>query len=239
MSLWRLSKLAQLLVVSGLLASLVLVGLAVSTMSSSPAAPQEAGPSPQMSPASRGKPVIAPEVVARIRSDQIPRHLVPQAAQIFTSPALDAVVEGTVTAVDYRYVDGIFPATRMTVRVDRSQGDVPRQVTVWESGGLIPVDQVPAEDRQKMGVSERELTSRAVIDFQGSGKAAHPATGERYLFFLWRNPNGGEMAESYYELGDSFGRFAPDSQGNYQRVGVERGVDRWLSGSRVDAQLSK
>lgn len=178
-------------------------------------------------------------VVKSVSSDPIVRHLVLKTADLFASPALDLVVEGTVTAIDYRYVDGLYASTKMTVAVARQRGGVAKEVVVWEAGGYVPVSDFSASDRAKMLSSEKELSGDEVVDYKPYGDATHPEVGDSVLLFLWENPNRGEMEGTYYELGDSFGRFARDTNGDYVRAASEEGVERVLSAENVDSYMSR
>lgn len=140
---------------------------------------------------------------------------------LFTDRSVDLIVKGTVTDIEYRYADGAVALTGLTVAVENARGDSTSEITTWESGGLIPVSDIPDQKREKM-LEGKDVSADSVIDFRPSGGAERAKVGDRVVLFL-RAIKVGPTAGDYYTIGDTLGRFALNGSGDYVRAGAVDG----------------
>lgn len=165
----------------------------------------------------------------------------PTVSALAGSPLVDAVVEGKIEAVDYIMAGGRLPMTRLTVSVSRARGVSDATVTVWESGGLIKVSDLPERSRQKaLGSESSAPPADAVVDFRPDHGATRAAVGDAVVLFLHKEPSTtGPQAGGYLLVAGTLGRFTFDSESQqYVRSGDEQGWERSLAPNFVDRELT-
>jgi hypothetical protein len=152
--------------------------------------------------------IAAGTVVGTVSHDPSLKDPYAQVGELLQAPSVDAVITGTVTAVEYRDIDSI-AYTALTVKVDKVlSGEVADTITVWETGGYVSASVVDAQNADKF--PDIDLPDRAVsdyVDFQFMG-ADHPTPGDRLLLPLLAAPGfSGADGLAYFPVGDVTGRF--------------------------------
>lgn len=158
-------------------------------------------------------------VFMSVQSEGTLRQIYPTLADMVNSAAVPTIVDGTITAVDFVAVEGS-AHTVMTVAVATVyRGQAGKSITVWESGGFLPMSAIAAQFEAKTGHSMTAAEKAGYVDERFEG-AAHPQVGDQVALFLIDNPNTA-AADTYDEAGGVFGRLTLSSQAaTYSRAGT-------------------
>ena len=148
------------------------------------------------------------------------------------------MIEGTVRSVSYTMLGDAIPSTIMEVAVIRSRGTAPDLIRVYESGGLIPVSDLPESDRNKLtAVDGKPMPTNAVFDHLGAGAAPHPRVGDVVVLFLHRFSGPGVEGLAFAGIDATYTRFTKVADGSYVRAGKDDGVDQVLNEAQLATAL--
>lgn len=160
----------------------------------------------------------SPRVVATVGVNATLPAPPSKAAELFSDRSVDAIVQGRVSAIEYRYADGAVAFTGVTISVERSNRAVPPEITSWELGGLIPVHELAESQRARM-FGGKQVPDSALVDFAPGFGAKRAKVGDTVVLFLDRVTAGPTVGD-YNALGDTLGRFVLGESGVYERAGT-------------------
>jgi hypothetical protein len=140
-------------------------------------------------------------------------------AELNKSDAVEAIVEGTVTATQDVYKDE-YARRLLTVDVQKCfKGQTKSTIQVYEDGGLVPIKLLLPELQAKgvAGDLTQQQIDSGVVDMRFLG-ATHSEVGDKVLLYLYSNPNPGEEG-TYLLVSCTHGRFTLNgSTGQWERV---------------------
>lgn len=186
--------------------------------------PDGTGPAP--APAVASERSLPPKsstepIVATMQIEPDLKEVFPAIEALLTSRSTQLVVNGVVSDVSYRVIEGTtIVKTRYTVAISQAwRGPNPGSVVVEEDGGLAPASVFHQANTDK-GLPAPSVTDGLVdVRFQD---APHPAVGQRVLIALQANPND---AESWFAVSSAQGRLTWDpSLGSYVRAAKDPGL---------------
>jgi len=150
------------------------------------------------------------EIVMVVDSEAALREDYSSIRELAASTSVVAIVRGVVSATRDVYSDRL--AFRI-LTVDVTQvirGQVGRQISVLEDGGVVPYAAVKDDLGTKDNAPTAPARTDGYVDFRFMG-ARHSEAGDDVVLFLGVNPNSGTAIDSeYYIVSSVHGRFTLD-----------------------------
>lgn len=222
------------------MAGLLLVVTACGSVSAS-----DAGGSPSGTPVgSTSASAVDPIVVMTAGPDAMEfSGIVQVPGELFTAPATDAVVEGSVTSVrsvtaSLAVGDESFPVSNVvvTIKVERASGFEGSTFTYRGFGGIASLTESMRDALLKSG---KAVPENAAVELLGAGNAPQPKVGERVVVFAHHTSFDEETQTQYRLVGDAYGRFVLDDRdGRYWRAADFNGSPQSLNPDQLDVALA-
>lgn len=156
-------------------------------------------------------------------SEALYKILHPTIDEYYKDDAVDAIVEGTITDVDYyAYSTDNAAKTLLTINVSKSiKGNTTKTIKVYEDGGYIKFKDVIGEFDGHIDVKKltKEQIENGIVDIKFEN-APHSKADQTVVLFLNRNPNVGQT-DTFQIVSGPYGKFTLDiNDGNFKRISL-------------------
>lgn len=205
---------------------------------------------PQVAPTAAASDVATAEPLPTVTTAYVPETPIGMDLdtidKLFASPIVDVVVQGTVTAVGFETASGYpAPMTRIVITVERARGSASREVTVWDSGGIVRESELqrlmsrpPKQGATTTAGPDPSPAPDRIIDMLPAWGAPRAAVGDRVVVFLHAVSTRPDD-DGYHTVPGTLGRFTYDgATGEYVRAGKFSNWETVLTRQRVDRELT-
>ncbi|MFZ7121818.1 MAG: hypothetical protein ACOWWH_12830 [Eubacteriaceae bacterium] len=140
------------------------------------------------------------------------------------SDAVEAIVKGNITDVEYVYINGCSYSI-LTIDVEQFyKGNKGKKtIKVYEDGGYVKYTDIRNELKSKSDFSEENLTedqiNNGIVDFRFFN-APHSQKGQKVLLYLFYNVEP-LPTDSYMIVSSVYGKFTLNEENNkYERISI-------------------
>lgn len=154
--------------------------------------------------------------------DAVLKHLYTTIDEMNESDAVDNIIKGIITDIDYIYADGL-ASSILTVNVlDSYKGSTTKEIKVYEDGGYVKVKDMIDEFNNKGMDLEKDLSKEQIENGLVDMKifnAPHSEEGQQVILYLNKNKHNNFIDNSYSIISSVFGKFTLDENtGQYKRL---------------------
>jgi hypothetical protein len=153
--------------------------------------------------------------------DAVLKYLYATIDEMDESDAVDTIVKGIITDIDYVYEEGL-AYTIITVNVlDSYKGKSAKEIKVYEDGGYVKVKDMLDEFKDNGMDLEKKLSKEKIENGLVEMKifnAPHSQKGQQVILYLNENKNS-NSTDSYMIVSSVYGKFTLDKNtGKYKRL---------------------
>lgn len=154
--------------------------------------------------------------------DAVLKHLYTTIDEMNESDAVENIIKGIITDIDYIYTDGL-ASSILTVNVlDSYKGSTTKEIKVYEDGGYVKVkDMIDEFNRKGMDLEKdlsKEQIENGLVDMK-IFNAPHSEEDQQVILYLNKNKHNNFIDNSYSIISSVFGKFTLDENtGQYKRL---------------------
>ncbi|MCM8709459.1 hypothetical protein M2651_00280 [Clostridium sp. SYSU_GA19001] len=163
-----------------------------------------------------------PNILFTVTADASLKHIYSTVDEFNKSDAVDTIVKGTITNIEYVYVSGLAYSI-LTINVLQSyKGNCAKTIKVYEDGGYVKVKDKLDELKKHIDVEKltQEQIDNGVIDIKFFN-APHAKKGQQVILYLTKNI-APLPTDSYRIVSSLYGKFTLDkSDEMYKRIALD------------------